>query len=216
MSLEYLVIEGNIGAGKTTLSKMLSEDLNAELLLERFTNNPFLAKFYDDPQKYALPLELSFLKDRFSQSESIHHSIGTTNKLTISDYFFVKSLIFAKCNLMGEEYTLYEELFKIIYDRLPKPDLYVYLHLSEARLIEHIQKRGREYEQTIKIDYLTAIKEQYFNFFSRQDDFPVLILHTDGLDFVNKTTDYQIIRDTIVNKVHTAPLSHIFFHSENT
>ena len=216
MSLEYLVIEGNIGAGKTSLSKMLAADLNAELLLERFTNNPFLAKFYDDPQKYALPLELSFLKDRFSQSESIQKSIGTNSKMTISDYFFVKSLIFATCNLIGEEYTLYEELFKIIYDRLPKPDLYVYLHLSEVRLIEHIQKRGREYEQTIKIDYLTAIKEQYFNFFSRQNDFPVLILHTDGLDFINKESDYQIIKDVIVNKKHKVPLSHYFFHSENT
>ncbi len=199
MSIDYLVIEGNIGAGKTTLATMLSVDLNSRLILEGFSDNPFLPKFYSDPAKYSFPLELSFLAERYSQLKANITSRDLFHKLTISDYYFMKSLIFAQNTLAPDEYNLYRKFFDIIYERLPKPDLYVYLHLDENRLIENIQKRGREYEKSIEKSYLKTIREGYFNFFSQQSDFPVLIIDTSNVDFVNNIADYQLIRDQIIN-----------------
>ena len=199
MSIDYLVIEGNIGAGKTTLATMLSVDLNSRLILEGFSDNPFLPKFYSDPAKYSFPLELSFLAERYSQLKANIASRDLFHKLTISDYYFMKSLIFAQNTLAPDEYNLYRKFFDIIYERLPKPDLYVYLHLDENRLIENIQKRGREYEKSIEKSYLKTIREGYFNFFSQQSDFPVLIIDTSNVDFVNNIADYQLIRDQIIN-----------------
>ena len=197
MSIDYLVIEGNIGAGKTTLATMLSADLNSKLILEGFSDNPFLPKFYSDPAKYSFPLELSFLAERYSQLKNDLSSRDLFHELTIMDYYFMKSLIFAQNTLAPDEYNLYRKFFDIIYERLPKPDLYVYLHISESKLIENIRMRGRDYEQSIEISYLRTIKEGYFNFFSQQTDFPILIIDTTNVDFVKKPTHYQLIKDLI-------------------
>jgi len=200
MSIDYLVIEGNIGAGKTTLATMLSVDLNSKLILEGFSDNPFLPKFYSDPAKYSFPLELSFLAERYSQLKTDLPGRDLFHELTIMDYYFMKSLIFAQNTLAPDEYNLYRKIFDIIYERLPKPDLYVYLHMPENRLIENIRQRGRNYEQSIEIGYLKTIREGYFNFFAQQSDFPVLIIDTANMDFVKNNTHYQHIKDLIFGK----------------
>ena len=200
MSIDYLVIEGNIGAGKTTLATMLSADLNSKLILEGFSDNPFLPKFYSDPAKYSFPLELSFLAERYSQLKNDLASRDLFHELTIMDYYFMKSLIFAQNTLAPDEYNLYRKFFDIIYERLPKPDLYVYLHIPESKLIGNIRMRGRDYEQSIEISYLRTIKEGYFDFFSQQTDFPVLIIDTSNVDFVKNSAHYQLIKDIIFAK----------------
>jgi deoxyadenosine/deoxycytidine kinase len=202
MSIEYLVIEGNIGAGKTTLATMLSADLNSKLILEGFSDNPFLPKFYSDPAKYSFPLELSFLAERYSQLKNDLASRDLFHELTIMDYYFMKSLIFARNTLAPDEYNLYRKFFDIIYERLPKPDLYVYLHMPENRLIENIRQRGREYEQSIDISYLKTIREGYFSFFSQQTDFPVLIIDTSNINFVRNNDHYQLIKNLIFEKAY--------------
>ena len=202
MSLEYLVIEGNIGAGKTTLATMLSADLNSKLILEGFSDNPFLPKFYSDPAKYSFPLELSFLAERYSQLKNDLASRDLFHELTIMDYYFMKSLIFARNTLAPDEYNLYRKFFDIIYERLPKPDLYVYLHMPENRLIENIHQRGRDYEQSIDASYLKTIREGYFSFFSQQTDFPVLIIDTSNINFVKNNDHYQLIKNLIFEKAY--------------
>ena len=203
MRIDYLVIEGNIGAGKTTLATMLSADLNSKLILEGFSDNPFLPKFYSDPAKYSFPLELSFLAERYSQLKTDLANRDLFHDLTIMDYYFMKSLIFAQNTLAPDEYNLYRKFFDIIYERLPKPDLYVYLHMPENLLIENIRKRGRDYEQSIESGYLKTIREGYFNFFSQQTDFPVLIIDTSALDFVKNRSDYMMIKDLIFRKEYS-------------
>ena len=165
MNLDFLVIEGNIGAGKTTFAKMLSEEYDAKLILERFAENPFLPKFYSDPEKYSFPLELSFLAERYGQLKKELTNRDLFHQHTIADYYFMKSLIFAQNTLAQDEYNLYRNFFDIIYERLPKPDLFVYLHLPEDHLIANIRKRGREYEQSIDADYLKKNKRGLFYLF---------------------------------------------------
>jgi deoxyadenosine/deoxycytidine kinase len=202
MSIDFLVIEGNIGAGKTTLAKMLSEEFDTKVILEKFAENPFLPKFYDNPEKYSFPLELSFLAERYGQLKKELTNRDLFHQNTIADYYFMKSLIFAQNTLAQDEYNLYRNFFDIIYERLPKPDLFVYLHLPEEQLISNIKKRGREYEKSIEPDYLKKIKEGYFTFFSQQSDFPVLILDTSRIDFVANSSHYILLRDMI-----TAPIT---------
>jgi deoxyguanosine kinase len=202
MSIDFLVIEGNIGAGKTTLANMLSEEFDTKVILEKFAENPFLPKFYDNPEKYSFPLELSFLAERYGQLKKELTNRDLFHQYTIADYYFMKSLIFAQNTLAQDEYNLYRNFFDIIYERLPKPDLFVYLHLPEEQLISNIKKRGREYEKSIEPDYLKKIKEGYFTFFSQQSDFPVLILDTSRIDFVANSSHYILLRDMI-----TAPIT---------
>ncbi|GAP68651.1 deoxyadenosine/deoxycytidine kinase [Bacteroidales bacterium 6E] len=199
MDIRFLVIEGNIGAGKTTLASKLSQDLNAKLVLEQFADNPFLPKFYDDKERYSFPLELSFLADRYNQikKEVLHPDLF--QRLLISDYYFTKSAIFAGNTLQKDEYRLFRKLFNIVFESLPKPDLYVYLHLTTGNLIRNIRKRGREYEQKIDPEYLETIQQGYFSYLKQITQFPVLILDTNGIDFVGNDSDYQLIKELIFN-----------------
>lgn len=199
MKNNFIVIEGNIGAGKTSLSKKIAEEYNAKLILEQFADNPFLPKFYEDQARYSFQLEMSFLIDRFNQMKNELRDLELFKSFTVSDYFFTKSLIFAKTTLEDEEFKLYRKLFNIIYSSLPKPDLYVFLYLSIDNLEKNIKKRGRSYEQTIKREYLTNIHENYFEYFKQQKDFTFLIIDTNGIDFVNNTDDYKKITDVIFN-----------------
>ena len=199
MDIRFLVIEGNIGAGKTTLATKFSEDLNARLVLEQFADNPFLPKFYADKERYSFPLELSFLADRYNQikKEVLHPDLF--QQLLISDYYFTKSAIFAGNTLQKDEYRLFRKLFNIVFESLPKPDLYVYLHLSTENLIKNIRKRGRNYEQKIDPEYLDTIQQGYFSYLKQITQFPVLILDTNGIDFVGNDEDYQMIKELIFN-----------------
>lgn len=187
----YIAIEGNIGAGKTTLATRMSQQFNSRLILEQFEDNSFLPKFYEDPSRYAFPLELSFLADRFQQLKNQLAVQDMFHPVTIADYFILKSLIFAKKTLNSEEFTLYSRLFSIIENVLPKPDLLVYLYLDISRLQTNIRTRGRVYEQKIEDDYLQKIQEGYLDYIKQQQGLRVLLIDTNKLDFVAHQEDYD-------------------------
>lgn len=197
MKLNYLVIEGNIGAGKTTLAQLISEKKQAKLVLEQFAENPFLPKFYENQQQYSFPLEMAFLAERYNQLHKELSHFDLFSNFTVSDYYFMKSLIFAQNTLQPDEYNLYRQFFQIIYDRMPKPDLYVYLHKDTDVLLKNIATRGRSYETNITKEYLEKISQGYFNYFKQQNDFPILIIDTNGIDFVNRIEDFEKISETI-------------------
>jgi len=209
--MQYLVIEGNIGAGKTTLATMLAQDLNAKLILEQFADNPFLPQFYQNPERYSFPLELSFLAERYKQLNVDLRTGSLFQNLTIADYFFMKSLIFAQNTLTGDELQLYKQIFSIIYNTLPKPNLYVYLHLSTDKLLQNIKKRGRDYEQTISADYLNNLTQGYFDFFKQHPDYTFLVVDTSNLDFVANAEDYLKIKEVIFDKSYNKGVNRVTF-----
>ncbi len=208
---KYIVIEGNIGAGKTSLATRLSEDYKAKLLLERFADNPFLPKFYDNPTRYSFPLELSFLADRYQQLKEELGSLDIFSPFTVADYYFMKSLVFASSTLEDEEYKLYRQIFHIIHNSLPKPDLYVYLHVEPEKLLVNIESRGRTYEKSISEKYLRGIQESYFTYFKQNPDYPYLIINSGDLDFVNKESDYKKIVNAIFENEVPNGMNHLFF-----
>ena len=197
MQYNFIAIEGNIGAGKTSLATKIAEDFNAHLILEQFEENSFLPKFYKEPEKYAFPLEMSFMAARYQQLKDQLLSMDLFKTFTISDYFIVKSLIFARKNLPEDEFKLYATFFNIIYQQLPKPELLVYLYVKTERLQSNIKMRGRPYEQNIQDEYLEKIQEGYFEFIKQQKDLRILILDTNKLDFVNRPEDYQKILEVL-------------------
>ncbi|MDX9853239.1 MAG: deoxynucleoside kinase [Tenuifilaceae bacterium] len=200
MALSYVVIEGNIGAGKTTLSRMIAEKYNAKLVLEQFADNPFLPKFYKNQERYSFPLELSFLAERYKQLNQELRSGSLFQPLIVADYFFMKSLIFARNTLAEDEYHLYRQIFEIIYQSIPKPDLYIYLHLPIDKLIANIKRRGREYEQTISAAYLENIQRGYFDFFKQHPEYTFLVIDTSNIDFVANPLDFKKIEEAIFNQ----------------
>lgn len=197
----YIAIEGNIGAGKTTLSTKLAEDCNAKLVLERFADNPFLPKFYKDQSRYAFPLEMSFLADRYQQLSDDLAQFDLFKDFVVADYHIFKSLIFAKVTLQEDEFRLYKTMFDIIHKEMPKPDLYVYLYQNTERLLENIKKRGRSYEQEIPADYLEKINQGYLDYIKTQTDLNVLIIDVSDLDFVKKQEDYVFLLNEINRKI---------------
>ncbi len=198
MDYNYIAIEGTIGAGKTSLATMLSAEYNARLILEQFEDNDFLPKFYRDPDKYAFPLELSFLASRFQQLKTQLSVNDLFKSFTISDYFINKSLIFARQTLPDDEYALYARLFNIINLSLPRPDLLVYLYLSVDQLKSNIVKRGRPYELDIKQEYLSKIQGGYFDYIRQQTDTRILIIDTNKVDFVHNPDHYEILKNVIM------------------
>ncbi|RFN60487.1 2-amino-4-hydroxy-6-hydroxymethyldihydropteridine diphosphokinase [Marixanthomonas ophiurae] len=197
-TFNYIAIEGNIGAGKTSLATQMATDFNAKLILERFKDNPFLPKFYKDQQRYAFPLEMSFLADRYQQLLEDIKQFDLFKECVIADYDAYKSLIFAKVTLANEEYALYKKLFHLMHKELPKPDVYIYLYQNTERLLENIKKRGRKYEQSIEADYLKKINDGYLEFIKNQHDESIKIIDISELDFVKNRKDYLAILKQIV------------------
>lgn len=197
MKYNFIAIEGNIGAGKTSLATHIAQDYNAKLILEQFEDNSFLPKFYKEPDKYAFPLEMSFLASRFQQLKDQLGPQDLFKTFTISDYYIIKSLIFAKKTLASDEFKLYTRFFNIIHQQLPKPDLFVYLYVSTQNLQRNIRDRGRPYELDIQDEYLEKIQQGYFEFIRQQTDLRILVIDTNELDFVNMETDYQKILNVI-------------------
>jgi deoxyadenosine/deoxycytidine kinase len=195
--MRFLVIEGNIGAGKTTLAKMIAEEMNAKLVLEQFADNPFLPKFYNDQERYSFPLELSFLADRYYQIKKQVFDPDLFQSLLVADYFFAKSAIFAQNTLKDDEYRLFRQIFDIVFESMPKPDLYVYLHADTSQLLENIKLRGRDYEQNITAEYLEKIKNGYFGFFKQIVTFPILVIDVNNIDFVVNPGYYQQLKQAI-------------------
>lgn len=200
-NFNYIAIEGNIGAGKTTLTNKLAEDFNAKTVLERFADNPFLPKFYQDQNRYAFPLEMSFLADRYQQISDDLAQFDLFKDFIVADYHIFKSLIFAKVTLAEDEYRLYRNLFDIIYKEMPKPDLYIYLYQSTEKLLENIKQRGRSYEQEIPAEYLIKINSGYLDYIKSQKDLNVLIIDVTNRDFLDNQEDYAYILEEIKNKI---------------
>jgi deoxyguanosine kinase len=205
----YLVIEGNIGAGKTSLSTMIAEKFNARLILEQFAENPFLPKFYGDPERFSFPLELSFLAARYHQLHRELTSPELFKSFTVADYFFSKSLIFSKITLQPDEFNLYRTLFNIIYKQLPRPELYVYLHVEVDKLLENIRLRGRDYEKSIEAGYLEKLQEGYFEYLRSLTDQKILILDLNRLDFVGRKEDYDLVEKAIFSGEYTTGLNRV-------
>lgn len=210
MNYNYIVIEGCIGAGKTTLSEMLAKDFNAELVLEQFADNNFLPKFYKDPEHYAFPLEMTFLTERYQQLKSLLTKRDLFTDLVVADYFIDKCVIFSKNNLQPDEYNLFTKVYEIISTYLPKPDLLVYLYNTPENLLKNIAKRGRPYEQEITSAYLESIQENYLTYLKQRTQIPILIVESNHLDFVNNPSDYQKMKE-IVSKSYPLGISRIIF-----
>ena len=192
MKYNFITIEGNIGAGKTTLANILAEKLNARLILEAFADNPFLPKFYESPDQYAFPLELFFMAERYKQLKDLLHTNDMFQSVTVSDYLFTKCLLFAKVNLPSEEFRLYQKLFDIIHQQLIHPDILIYLHAPVKKLQENIKKRKREYEQSIGDDYLFSIQETYTSYI-KQHNIKTLFVDVSNADFINNEQHVNVI-----------------------
>ncbi len=196
MKYNFITIEGNIGAGKTTLATLLSEHFKAKLILEEFADNPFLPKFYADPEQFAFPLELFFMAERYKQLKEMLQTKDMFQEVVISDYLFTKSLLFAKVNLADEEFRLYQKLFDIINPQIIQPDLLIYLHSPVSKLKENIKKRNRSYEQDIPGDYLFSLQETYTQYI-KQHNIKTLMVDTTNADFLNEPSHFQAILDAL-------------------
>lgn len=204
----FIVIEGNIGAGKTTLSTMLSQDFNRRLILEEFSDNPFLPYFYENPERYAFTVELFFMTERHKQLQAELGQIQLFEQGIISDYLFLKTLLFAKNNLSDEEFRLFQRLFHILNTNFPKPDVLLYLHLPVDGLLLNIRKRGRPYEQNMDANYLLQIQQAYFDYFRSVIDIPVLILDVSHIDFVQQPLHYEAIVQ-LLSQTYTPGVHHL-------
>lgn len=196
MKYNFITIEGNIGAGKTTLAHLLSKRLNARLILEEFAENPFLPKFYENRQQYAFPLELFFMAERYKQLKELLQTKDLFHNITISDYLFTKCLLFAKVNLPIQEFLLYQKLFDIINPQLIQPDLLIYLHAPISKLKENIKKRNRSYEQSISSDYLFSLQETYTEYI-RQHNVKTLFIDVSDADFLGNEKHIQTVLDAL-------------------
>jgi deoxyadenosine/deoxycytidine kinase len=197
MNYSFITIEGNIGAGKTTLSQLLAKHYNARLVLEQFADNPFLPKFYENPSQYAFPLELFFMAERFKQlKDLLQQQKDLFQNITVSDYLFTKCLLFAKVNLSDEEFRLYQRLFDIIHQQLVQPDILIYLHAPVNKLQQNIKKRARSYEQNIPDDYLFSIQETYTNYI-KHHGLKTIFVDASNADFLSNAAHLKVITDAL-------------------
>jgi deoxyadenosine/deoxycytidine kinase len=196
MNYHFITIEGNIGAGKTTLAHLLSRHYNARLVLEEFADNPFLPKFYESPQLYAFPLELFFMAERYKQLKELIQQKDLFQSLTISDYLFTKCLLFAKVNLPEDEFRLYQRLFEIILQQVIQPDILIYLHAPVTKLQANIKKRNRAYEQNIGDEYLFNLQETYTHYI-KQHNIKCLFVDASNADFLSNEKHLKVITDAL-------------------
>lgn len=203
MRYNFITIEGTIGAGKTTLAKKLAADFNGKLILEQFEENPFLPKFYEDPQRHAFPVELYFMAERFQHLNKLLSEADIFKSFTVSDFLFQKSLIFANNNLNEDEARLYRMLFDIINPSLPRPDLVIYLYAPVEKLLHNIQKRGRVYEQNISAAYLEHIQSAYLEYFKMQTQSRIVLVNTAQLNFAESKEDYKVITELLTTELNT-------------
>ncbi|MFN5335050.1 MAG: deoxynucleoside kinase [Bacteroidota bacterium] len=196
MKYRFVTVEGNIGAGKTTLATLLQKHYGARLILEEFADNPFLQKFYENPKQYAFPVELFFMAERYKQLKDLITTNDLFNAITISDYLFTKCLLFAKVNLPADEFRLYQRLFDIIHQQLLQPDILIYLHAPVHTLQENIRKRNRSYEQQIEDDYLLSIQDTYTQYI-KQHNVKTLLVDASQADFLHNPAHLQTIIDAL-------------------
>ena len=199
MQYEFITIEGNIGAGKTTLATLLSKHYNAKLVLEEFADNPFLPKFYEKPEQYAFPLELFFMAERYKQLQDMLLQKSMFHQLTISDYLFTKSMLFAKVTLSEDEFKLYQRLFEIVQQNLIQPEILIYLYAPVNKLQQNIKNRSRSYEQGIPDDYLQNIQDTYLQYL-KQFPVPTLFVDAGNADFLTNENHLNIITSALDQK----------------
>jgi deoxyguanosine kinase len=191
MHYKFISIEGNIGSGKTTLARLLAESYNGRLMLEAYDDNPFLSKFYGDPQKYALQTEMAFLLERYNQLQRLMSEPAIFSNFTVSDYMLAKCLLFAKVNLSAQDYKLYHSFFKIIEKKLPKPEIIYYLHADTEILMKNIKKRGRSFESNIQKPYLNKLERMYLQYFKQHPNLKVVVIDVQERDWVADAFAYQ-------------------------
>jgi deoxyguanosine kinase len=196
MNYHFITIEGNIGAGKTTLAHLLSRHFNARLVLEEFADNPFLSKFYENPKQYAFPVELFFMAERYKQLKELIHTKDLFQQVTISDYLFTKCLLFAKVNLPEEEFRLYQKLFEIINQQIIQPDILIYLHAPVNKLQSNIRKRKRSFEQDIPDEYLFNIQQTYTHYI-KQHNIKTLFIDASNADFLSDERQLKVVIDAL-------------------
>jgi deoxyadenosine/deoxycytidine kinase len=196
MKYHFIAVEGNIGAGKTTLAQLLSQHYNAKLMLEEFAENPFLTKFYENPKQYAFPLELFFLAERFKQQQDLINSADLFQSVTISDYLFTKCLLFAKVNLPEEEYRLYQKMYEVFTQQLTQPDVLIYLHAPVNKLQSNIKKRNRKFEQSIPDEYLFKLQETYTSYI-KQHNIKTIFVDASNADFLYNEAHFKLITDAL-------------------
>ncbi|RYY22451.1 MAG: deoxynucleoside kinase [Chitinophagaceae bacterium] len=196
MNYHFITIEGNIGAGKTTLAHLLAKHYNARLIVEEFADNPFLTKFYENPKQYAFPVELFFMAERYKQLKELIHTKDLFQSVTITDYLFTKCLLFAKVTLPDEEFRLYQKLFEIIHQQLTQPDILIYLHAPVSKLQQNIRKRNRSFEQAIPDEYLFNIQETYTQYI-KQHNVKTLIIDAGNADFLGNPAHLKVITDAL-------------------
>lgn len=196
MNHHFIAIEGNIGAGKTTLAHMLARHFNARLILEQFADNPFLSKFYENPSQYAFPLELFFMAERYKQLKDWVYTADLFQSVTISDYLFTKCLLFAKVNLPEQEFRLYQKFFEILQSQVVQPDILIYLHAPVSKLQTNIRKRNRSYEQGMPDNYLFRIQEAYTHYI-RQHNVRTLFVDVSNADFLDNPTHLRVVLDAL-------------------
>ncbi len=196
MNYHFITVEGNIGAGKTTLSHLLARHYDARLILEAFADNPFLPKFYENPKQFAFPLELFFMAERYKQLKELVHTKDMFQNITVSDYLFTKCLLFAKVNLPEEEFRLYQRLFDIIHQQLIQPDILIYLHAPVSKLQQNIKKRNRSYEQAIPDEYLFNIQQTYTHYI-KQHNIKTLFIDATNADFLGNEKHLKVITDAL-------------------
>ena len=206
LAYPYIVIEGNIGVGKTTFCRKLQEKYDARLILEQFSDNPFLPFFYENPERHAFSVELFFMTERHRQLQEELIQGDLFNQQIISDYIFIKTLLFAKNNLNEEEYRLFNRLFHVLNAHFKKPDLVVYLHRPVPNLLHQIKKRGRSFEMEINTTYLENIQKAYFDFFKMDPEYPILVVGIDDLDFEKDNNAFELLNKLLLQnyepKVH--------------
>lgn len=208
--MQFIVIEGNIGSGKTTLATMLAEDYNTKPVLEQYEDNPFLSKFYKDRERYSFPLEISFLVSRYNQ---IKNRLSDKNHLSlflIADYYFAKSDIFAGITLKPDEYRLFRQIYDIFSVSLPQPDLYIYLHADTGKLLNNIKKRGREYENEITEEYLQKLNKRYLHFLNKVTSFPILFFDINNFDFIDNRDNYNKLKRKFFQTGYKLGINQIF------
>ena len=196
MKHHFIAVEGNIGAGKTTLSQLLSQHYNAKLMLEEFAENPFLTKFYENPKQYAFPLELFFLAERFKQQQDLIKTADLFQSVTISDYLFTKCLLFAKVNLTEEEYKFYHKMYDVFSQQLTQPDVLIYLHAPVNKLQSNIKKRNRKFEQSIPDEYLFKLQETYTSYI-KQHNIKTIFVDASNADFLYNEAHFKLITDAL-------------------
>ena len=198
---QYICVEGNIGAGKTTFCEMIAEELACKLVLEEFAHKPFLPYFYKEPKRFALPMELFLMAERYKQLQNhvLHRDLF--NDYIVSDYSFIKTLLFAKNNLPEEEYRLFHQMFEVLNDQIPKPDILVYLHRSVPNLKQQISLRGRPYEQTIDASYLQGLQNMYFEYFRNEINYPILLIDVDQINFVEERNYFEEIKLLLLDEL---------------